>query len=106
MEKYKVHIAVGFLSFLFLFGLFFTWHVASENHWFESSRYIYTYLAEGDGLRRGTQVSLRGVRVGAVEEIEILDDGRLKFKLSVKNSFFKKLKKGTTAQVRRSLLIS
>ena len=106
MAKYKLQIAIAFVGFLGLFGLFFTFQIANENHWFESSKRIYTILKEGDGLRRGTQVSLRGVRVGAVEEIDILDDGSIKLNLSVKSSFFNKLRSDTSAQVKRSLLIS
>src|SRR5688500_2703146 len=100
MVKHRIRISVLLLFFVFLLSTYFTFQLAIENKWFESSVTVHTVLHEGDGLRKGTHVSLRGIRVGEISDLEITEDGTIKATLRIKKSYFKKLKRDAKAQVK------
>ena len=80
-------------------------YIGKQNLWFESKVSYHTLLKEGDGLSVGTRVTLSGVKVGHVTELDVDDNNEIAVKFDLKQSMAKKMTQGSIAKVVRSMMI-
>ncbi|MBN2801790.1 MAG: MCE family protein [Deltaproteobacteria bacterium] len=103
--SYRERIAGFFIFITLLIVFLFVVGAAVENMWFTPKVSYYLYVDQGDGLSKTSPVLLSGVEVGKVGDMTIMGNGRIKVELQVLEKFAPKIKEGTTATVKRALVI-
>jgi hypothetical protein len=101
--SYRERLAGFFMLFAVLGVVAFIVGAAIENRWFEPRVSYHTQIVRGDGLRTGSPVLLSGIEVGEVGDLEIMDDNRIDVELVVQQRHARRVRTGTTAEVRRLL---
>jgi phospholipid/cholesterol/gamma-HCH transport system substrate-binding protein len=92
-----------FLLFAVLGIIAFIVGAAIKNNWLEPRVLYHTHVVRGEGLRPGSPVLLSGVEVGEVGDLTILKDNRINVEVLVRKRHAHRVRKGTTAEVRRLL---
>jgi phospholipid/cholesterol/gamma-HCH transport system substrate-binding protein len=92
-----------FLLFAVLGIVAFIVGAAIKNKWLEPRVPYHTHVVRGEGLRPGSPVLLSGVEVGEVGDLSILKDNRIDVEIQVRKRHAHRVRKGTTAEVRRLL---
>lgn len=78
---------------------------AIKQGWFEDRIRFFTYFENADGLHQGTMVHMAGLQAGAVEEIILEEDNRIKVSFYVMGRFRDKIKQDSTTQLIRPFII-
>jgi phospholipid/cholesterol/gamma-HCH transport system substrate-binding protein len=84
--------------------LYFTFYAVKSRLSFASSQY-FAYFEQGDGLARGTEVTLNGLTVGKVQDVRVSADGRIRLAFVVERSYLGWLRQGTRARIERNMII-
>ncbi|MBI2522287.1 MAG: MCE family protein [Bdellovibrio sp.] len=79
--------------------------IGKRNLWFEAKNSYYAYYHDVEGLTEGSLVTLRGLRVGEVEALEVHTDNQIKVTFSVKNSLENKIRQDSIARQHRAFVI-
>ena len=79
--------------------------IGKRNLWFETKNSYYTYYHDVEGLTEGSLVTLRGLRVGEVQALEVNSDNQIKVTFSVKNSLENKIRQDSMARQHRAFVI-
>jgi phospholipid/cholesterol/gamma-HCH transport system substrate-binding protein len=79
--------------------------VAIKQGWFEPKIQFHSYLESGDGIHSGTSVQMAGLRAGAVDEVELQSDNRIKVSFHVLGKFQDKLREDSRAMLVRPFII-
>ncbi len=101
--SYRERMAGLFLLFAVLGIIAFVVGAAIKNKWLEPRVPYHTHVVRGEGLRPGSPVLLSGVEVGEVGDLSILQDNRIDVEIRVRERHAHRVRKGTTAEVRRLL---
>lgn len=98
----KAIIGIATIAIIFVFGLVF---VGIENHWFERDNTYFTILDDADGLRKGTPITLSGLKIGKISSVTVDDENKILVRLKISRRYRNKLKKDSLARVVRALVI-
>jgi len=79
--------------------------IGTKNLWFTTKVLYKTELSEGDGLHVGTLVTLNGLRVGEIEELDVNDQNKIAITFSIVSIHQKKMREDTIIQVKRSMMV-
>lgn len=79
--------------------------VAVKQGWFEPKIYFHTFFENGDGIHSGTSVQMAGLRAGAVEDVELQSDNRIKVNFYILGKFQDKFREDSRALLVRPFLI-
>ena len=73
-QELKNTLKAGFfVCMLTLVGMVFTFLTGKQNAFFSRKDNISTLVSNAENLKKGSQVQLRGIRIGSVEDISIKD---------------------------------
>lgn len=78
---------------------------AIKQGWFEPKVYYTTTFENADGIHQGTLVQMSGLRVGAVETVELEHDNRIKVGFYVLGKFQTRIRENSTVQLVRPFII-
>lgn len=79
--------------------------VAVKQGWFDQKLHFTTTFVGADGVHSGTEVQISGLRAGAVEEVELQKDNRIKLVFYVSGKFRERVKEDSVAQLVRPFII-
>ncbi len=79
--------------------------VAVKQGWFDQKIHFTSTFIGADGVHSGTEVQIAGLRAGAVDEIELLNDNRIRLNFYVYGKFRERVKKDSVAQLVRPFVI-
>lgn len=79
--------------------------VAVKQGWFESKTTFTTVFESAEGLHSGTPVLMSGLRVGAVDTVELRPDNRIGVEFKVFSKFASKIRQDSEAQLVRPFII-
>ncbi len=101
MQKNRmVELRVGvFVVAAITVGAIVVFTIGSRKNMFGSKQPFRATFASVGGLRPGSQVSMAGVDVGAVGEVELRSDGRIHVRLDVNDAYVPLLRADTVASI-------
>ncbi|MBO9668666.1 MAG: MCE family protein [Bdellovibrio sp.] len=79
--------------------------IAIKQGWFESKTFYTTTFENADGIHQGTVVQMAGLRAGAVEEVELQADNRIRVTFYVLGKFQDRVREDSTVQLSRPFII-
>lgn len=79
--------------------------VAVKQGWFEAKIHYTTIFENADGVHAGTAVKMAGLNAGAVDDVELLPDSRVKVNYHVLGKFEPRIRKDSTASLIRPFII-
>lgn len=79
--------------------------VAIKQGWFEAKIRYYTEFENAEGVHPGTLVQIAGLRAGAVEEVELQHDNKIRVTFYMLSKFAHKVKTDSSAQLVRPFII-
>lgn len=78
---------------------------AVKQGWFEPKIAFYTLFENGDGVHTGTVVQMAGLRAGAVDDVELQSDNKIKVTFHILGKFQDKIREDSSAQLVRPFII-
>ncbi len=88
-----------------LFVAMAVWQIGKRNFWFETKNTYFTKVVDADGLRVGSAVTISGLRVGEVSNLEVEEDNHILVTMEVKRSVGGRLREGSQANIFRAFII-
>lgn len=79
--------------------------VAIKQGWFATKIHYSTMFDAADGIHPGTLVQMAGLRAGAVEDVELQQDNRIKVSFYVMGKFQPRIREDSTTQLIRPFII-
>ncbi len=79
--------------------------VAVKQGWFATKVYYSAIFENADGIHPGTLVQMAGLRAGAVEDVELQSDNKIKVNFYVLSKFQLRIRQDSTAQLIRPFII-
>ena len=79
--------------------------VAIRQGWFATKSYYSTTFENADGIHPGTLVQMAGLRAGAVEDVELQADNKIKVTFYVLSKFQPRIRRDSTTQLIRPFII-
>ncbi|MGZ3747885.1 MAG: MlaD family protein [Pseudobdellovibrionaceae bacterium] len=79
--------------------------VAVKQGWFATKIYYSTVFENADGIHPGTLVQMAGLRAGAVEDVELQADNKIKVNFYVLGKFQQRIRQDSTTQLIRPFII-
>lgn len=79
--------------------------VAVRQGWFATKSYYSTTFEVADGVHPGTIVQMAGLRAGAVEDVELQADNKIKVSFYVLDKFQPRIRRDSTASLIRPFII-
>lgn len=104
-NKYE-KVAGLFVLIAILACVFSTIGIAAKNGWFARKVAFWTEIESADGVHPGTVVQIAGLRVGVVDDVELLSDDRVRVKLSVLERFHPKIRKDSVITMFRPFILA
>lgn len=101
LEK-KALIGITLMGTLFFASIVY---VGQRNLWFEPKVKFNTHIQDADGLREGAVVTLAGLRVGEVTDLQVAKDNKIEVTFTVKKSLAERVTKNSVAKLHRTFLI-
>jgi len=102
----KFERVAGLFVLVAIFGCVFSMvGVAVKQGWFETKTAFKTVFESAEGLHSGTPVVMAGLRVGAVESVELRADNKVEVEFKVFSKFASKIREGSEAQLVRPFII-
>lgn len=102
----KYERVAGLFVLAAVFGVLLTAvSVAIRQGWFATKSYYSTTFENADGIHPGTLVQMAGLRAGAVEDVELQADNKIKVNFYVLSKFQPRLRRDSTAQLIRPFII-
>ena len=102
----KNFVKVGlFISALTLILMIMIVSIGKENSFFEPTILMKAHVDNVKNLKPGSYVELKGIRVGSVKEIEILEEDRVEIRFSILESQLKWIKKDSKVSVSTAGLV-
>lgn len=97
--------AIAGLAGVGLFVAAAVWQIGKRNFWFETKNIYYTKVVDADGLRVGSAVTIAGLRVGEVANLDVEEDNHILVTMEVKRSVASRIREGSIANVFRAFII-
>src|SRR4051812_42322037 len=88
-----------------LFVALAIWQIGKRNFWFEAKNTYQTRVVDADGLRVGSAVTISGLRVGEVSNLEVEEDNHIQVTMEVKRSVAERIREGSVANIFRAFII-
>lgn len=79
--------------------------VAIKQGWFATKIHYSTMFENADGIHPGTLVQMAGLRAGAVEDVELQSDNKIKVNFYVLSKFQPRIREDSTTQLIRPFII-
>ncbi|HWU43822.1 MAG TPA: MlaD family protein [Bdellovibrio sp.] len=79
--------------------------VAIKQGWFETKVYYSSVFENADGLHQGTIVQMAGLRAGAVDEVELQANNKIRVSFYVLGKFQERIHQDSTIQIIRPFII-
>jgi phospholipid/cholesterol/gamma-HCH transport system substrate-binding protein len=79
--------------------------VAIKQGWFATKVYYSTTFENADGIHPGTLVQMAGLRAGAVEDVDLRSDNKIKVNFYVLSKFQPRIRQDSTTQLIRPFII-
>lgn len=98
-------VAGLFILVALLGGLVTIVSAGIKQGWFSDKVKYYTYFENADGLHQGTNVLMSGLHAGAVDDIELEADNKIRVNFHVLSKFKNKVKTDSVAQLVRPFVI-
>lgn len=98
-------VAGAFILFAFLGVVMTGVSAAIRQGWFEPRVRYKTNFDSADGIHQGTLVQLSGLKVGAVEKVELESDNRVSVEFYVLGKFQDRVRENTSVQLVRPFII-
>jgi len=95
-------IGIGIAFLLFLAAVY---EIGKRNLWFEPKTKYMTKVSDADGLRIGGYVTISGLRVGEISDLEVDEENLIAVTLNVKSSVAKRITEGTYVTIFRAFVI-
>ncbi|CAN5563784.1 hypothetical protein BH10BDE1_BH10BDE1_29280 [soil metagenome] len=86
-------------------GVALTLAVAIKRGVFESKVELQTSLATADGIREGTTVSMQGLRIGQVTDIELISANEVHVKFKMNREYLSRVRADSVVRVMRPFII-
>jgi ABC-type transporter Mla subunit MlaD len=102
LQQKKAFLSV-LTSIAFFMGLFA--YVAYKQAWFEPRVSYKTKISYAEGLREGTEVSLAGLKIGEVSEINVNQRNQVIVYFDILKSYEARITEGSRIQVSRDMII-
>ncbi|OUR99545.1 hypothetical protein A9Q84_00565 [Halobacteriovorax marinus] len=80
-------------------------YVGQKNFWFSKVVKYTTLIGDAQGLRKGSTVSLKGIRVGEITKLFVNEEEKIEVHFLVFATMAKRIRSGTKAVIVRSFLI-
>lgn len=78
--------------------------IAFKRNWFEDKASFHTYVDSANNIRTGSSVYIKGLKVGAIEEVELEPSG-IKVSFSILKKYQKSITEGSRVKFLRTFLI-
>lgn len=102
----KFERVAGLFVLVAIGGIFFSLiGVAVKQGWFESKTPFKTVFESAEGVHTGTPVIMAGLRVGAVDSVELRADNKIEVEFRVFSKFSSKIRQDSQAQLVRPFII-
>ena len=101
MQK-KALIGIIVIVVIFIVNILY---IGNKNLWFERKNKYWTVLNSGEGLREGTLVTFKGIKVGEVSKLDFTEENRIKATFTIRKSLAEKIYQGSLVKVARTMLI-
>lgn len=102
----KIERVAGLFVLLAIAGVLVTAvSVAVRQGWFATKVYYSTTFENADGIHPGTLVQMAGLHAGAVEDVELQSDNKIKVNFYVLSKFQLRIRQDSTAQLIRPFII-
>ena len=99
-QERKQFLKVGiFTSCMLGILLVFILTISAENKWFEPFTKIYAIVPSADNLKTGGIVQFRGMKIGKVTDIQIIDMKNVKIELNVAVKYLEWVKKNSQVEI-------
>jgi phospholipid/cholesterol/gamma-HCH transport system substrate-binding protein len=98
-------VAGLFVLVAILGGLLTVVTAAIKQGWFSEKVEFITYFENADGLHQGTKVQMAGLQAGAVEDVDLEGDNKIRVKFHVLGKFRDKVREDSKAQLIRPFVI-
>ncbi len=95
-------IGIGLACLLFLAAVY---EIGKRNLWFEPKTKYLTKVTDADGLRIGGYVTVSGLRVGEISDLEVDEENLIAVTLDVKSSIAKRVTEGSYVTIFRAFVI-
>jgi phospholipid/cholesterol/gamma-HCH transport system substrate-binding protein len=95
-------IGVGLALLLFLGAVY---EIGKRNLWFEPKTKYMTKVTDADGLRIGGYVTISGLRVGEISDLEVDQENLIAVTMDVKSSIAKRITEGSYVTIFRAFVI-
>jgi phospholipid/cholesterol/gamma-HCH transport system substrate-binding protein len=95
-------IGVGLALLLFLGAAY---EIGKRNLWFEPKTKYMTKVTDADGLRIGGYVTVSGLRVGEISDLEVDQENLIAVTMDVKSSIAKRITEGSYVTIFRAFVI-
>lgn len=79
--------------------------IAIKQGWFETKTFYSTTFENADGIHQGTVVQMAGLRAGAVEEVELRADNKVRVSFYVLGKFQERIREDSVVQLTRPFII-
>lgn len=97
--------ALAGMAAILAFGIASIYQIGMRNFWFEAQNTYYTKVRDADGLRVGSVVTIRGLRVGQVSALDVADNDEILVTFKVKTKEAERVRTDSQAIVFRSFII-
>jgi phospholipid/cholesterol/gamma-HCH transport system substrate-binding protein len=101
LEKRSL-IGLGLALALFLAAVY---EIGKRNLWFEPKTKYKTTVTDADGLRIGGYVTISGLRVGEISDLEVDEKNQITVTMDVKSSIAKRVTEGSYVTIFRAFVI-
>lgn len=102
----KFERVAGIFLLLAILGVFLTaLSAAIKQGWFEPKVHYNTTFESADGIHQGTLVQMSGLRIGAVDDVELESDNRIRVNFHILGKFQSRLRENSTIQLIRPFII-
>lgn len=81
------------------------YQIGKRNFWFEPKNIYFTRVADADGLRVGSIVTIAGLRVGEVSSLEVDDANQIAVTMTVRRTVAHRLRTDALASISRAFII-
>ncbi len=98
-------IAGLFVVFAFLGSIATGVIVALERGWLSPKEHYTTTFINADGVHTGTTVQIQGIKVGSVDDVELMADNKIHITFSVNKKFGDRVRADSRAQLIRPFII-
>lgn len=102
----KFERVAGFFVLFAILGVALTaLSVAIKQGWFETKVYYSTVFESADGIHQGTLVQMAGLRAGAVDDVELQANNKIRVTFYVLGKFQRRIRQDSTIQLLRPFII-